>query len=102
MRLTRLAMAGALALAAMLVPVRAPAPTASFAALDTAFGPAQVSAASPTPPPAGAADPRSAGEGPGLVGTPLIAIGAVLGIGVATVLVTFAYVQLTGGPRRPD
>jgi hypothetical protein len=57
-----------------------------------------VLAASPTPGPAG--DPRSAGEGPGLVGDPGFAILAVVAIGVVTVLATLAYVRLTGG-RRP-
>ncbi|MBA2700295.1 MAG: hypothetical protein H0U58_01165, partial [Chloroflexi bacterium] len=51
---------------------------------------------------AGAAggDPRSSGQGPGLVGEPLLAIGLVLAIGAGTALATLAYVRLTGG-RRP-
>lgn len=65
------------------------------------FNPAIALAATPSPPP-GEGDPRSAGEGPGLVGTPLLAIGAVLGLGVLAVLATVAYVQLTGGPRKPS
>ena len=66
------------------------------------FGPGTVAAASPSPTPAGAGDPRSAGEGPGFVGTPLVAIGAVVGLGILAVLVTLAYVRLTGGRRRLD
>jgi hypothetical protein len=62
------------------------------------FGPALASAASPTAtPPAG--DPRSAGEGPGLVGAPLIALAGVLGIGLLSLIGTLAYVRLTGGSR---
>ena len=64
------------------------------------FQPTVAAAATPSPPP-GEGDPRSSGEGPGLVGTPLLAIGAVLGLGILAVLATVAYVQLTGGPRKP-
>jgi hypothetical protein len=56
-----------------------------------------VLAATPTPGPAG--DPRSAGEGPGLVGDPAFAVVAVLVIGLGTVLATLAYVRMTGGRR---
>jgi hypothetical protein len=49
-----------------------------------------------TPTPAGeAGDPRSAGQGPGLVGDPLFAILAVVVIGLTTVLVTTAWIRLT-------
>jgi hypothetical protein len=58
---------------------------------------ALVLAATPTPGPAG--DPRSAGEGPGLVGDPAFAVVAVLVIGLGTVLATLAYVRMTGGRR---
>jgi hypothetical protein len=52
-----------------------------------------------TPSPA-AGDPRSSGQGPGLVGDPAFALVGVLTIGLGTLLVTLAYVRLTGG-RRP-
>jgi hypothetical protein len=65
------------------------------------FLPAIAAAATPSPAPPGEGDPRSAGEGPGLVGAPLLAIGAVVGLGIVAVLATVAYVQLTGGPRKP-
>jgi hypothetical protein len=53
-------------------------------------------AASPSPTPAPAAgDPRSAGQGPGLVGDPLLAIGLVLLVAVASLVLTLAYVRLT-------
>lgn len=49
-----------------------------------------------TPTPAGeAGDPRSAGQGPGLVGDPLFAILAVVVIGLTAVLVTTAWIRLT-------
>jgi hypothetical protein len=47
------------------------------------------------PSPAAGGDPRSPGEGPGLVGDPLFAIAAVLAIGLGTLIVTIAYVRLT-------
>ena len=50
-------------------------------------------------PSAAAGDPRSSGQGPGLVGEPLIAVGLVLAIGLATMLATIGYVRLTGGRR---
>jgi hypothetical protein len=55
-------------------------------------------AASPAPS-AAAGDPRSSGQGPGLVGEPLIAVGLVLAIGLAATVATIGYVRLTGGRR---
>lgn len=62
-------------------------------------------AATPEPTAVPAGDPRSPGQGPGLVGDPAFAIGAVLAIAVVTVAVTGAWVRLTGrgtgdGERR--
>jgi hypothetical protein len=51
-------------------------------------------AASPTPAPE-AGDPRSSGQGPGLVGDPLFALAAVVTIGVLAVVATLVYVRLT-------
>jgi hypothetical protein len=59
-------------------------------------------AASPTPSAAAGGDPRSSGQGPGLVGDPLLAILVVVAIGVASLLVTLAYVRATGGSRGTD
>ena len=56
-------------------------------------------AASPTPDPIGG-DPRSSGQGPGLVGDPLFAVLAVIVIGVVSLVATLAYVRLTA--RRSD
>jgi hypothetical protein len=49
----------------------------------------------PTSAPAG--DPRSSGQGPGLVGDPLTAILVVVAIAVLSVGATLAYVRLTAG-----
>jgi hypothetical protein len=53
-----------------------------------------VLAASPSPEPA-VGDPRSSGQGPGLVGDPGFAVLAVVAIGVGTVAATLVYVRLT-------
>ncbi len=52
-----------------------------------------------TPSPAAGGDPRSSGQGPGLVGDPAFAILAVVLIGAGAVLATLAYVRMTGGRR---
>ncbi len=57
---------------------------------------ATVRAASPDPSGVPGGDPRSSGQGPGLVGEPLVAIGLVVAIGLGAALVTAAYVRLTG------
>jgi hypothetical protein len=51
-------------------------------------------AASPSPDPIGG-DPRSSGQGPGLVGDPLFALLAVVAIGLGSVVATLVYVRLT-------
>lgn len=55
-------------------------------------------AATPSPSLAPGGDPRSSGQGPGLVGNPALALLVVAAIGVGAVLVTLAYVRLTA-PR---
>ena len=47
-------------------------------------------------------DTRSAGEGPGLVGSPLLAIGLVVLIAVVAIAATLVYVRLTAGPGGDD
>jgi hypothetical protein len=65
-------------------------------------------AASPEPSIAEAGDPRSNGQGPGLVGTPGLAILGVAAIAIVAVVVTTLYVRLTaprpepGGDPGPD
>jgi hypothetical protein len=56
-------------------------------------------AASPSPSAAVGGDPRSSGQGPGLVGDPLSAIALMLVIGVGAAVLTTLYVRLTGGRR---
>ena len=83
-------MLGALALALLLAPAVGPM-----------GGPGPAAAASPdaTEGPGGGGDPRSVGEGPGLVGDPLFALALVIGIGLAAAGLTMLYVRATGGPR---
>lgn len=54
-----------------------------------------VVAAEPAASPGSGGDPRSPGQGPGLVGDPLFAIGAVLVVAITSVVLTLAYVRLT-------
>jgi hypothetical protein len=56
-------------------------------------------AASPSPGIVGG-DPRSSGQGPGLVGDPAFALVAVLAIGGASVLGTLLYLRLTADRRH--
>jgi hypothetical protein len=58
-----------------------------------------VLAASPDASPGTGGDPRSSGQGPGLVGDPLTAVLLVLAIGVGAAVATAVYVRLTGGRR---
>jgi len=57
-------------------------------------------AASPSPTAGVGGDPRSSGQGPGLVGDPVLAVVLVAAIGLAAVGLTLAYVRLTA--RRED
>ena len=52
-------------------------------------------AASPGPSPGGGGDTRSAGEGPGLVGSPLLAVAIVLLIALVAIVATLLYVRVT-------
>lgn len=56
-------------------------------------------AASPSPSAGIGGDPRSSGQGPGLVGEPLVAIALVVGLGLLTMALTLGYIRLTGGRR---
>jgi hypothetical protein len=59
-------------------------------------------AASPEPSVAEGGDPRSNGQGPGLVGTPGLAILGVAAIAILAVLVTMVYVRLTASRQDAD
>ena len=67
------------------------------AALLIVLLPGAVLAADPSPTAAAAGDPRSAGEGPGLVGDPPWAIGIVVAIAVLSLVATLVYVRATAG-----
>ena len=54
-------------------------------------------AASPTPSSPAVGDPRSSGQGPGLVGDPLLAIAVVVAIALLSLVVTLVYVRATAG-----
>ncbi len=54
-----------------------------------------VMAASPSPSAGIGGDPRSSGQGPGLVGDPAFALLAVVAIGVGALVLTLVYVRLT-------
>lgn len=59
-------------------------------------------AGSPSPSAAAGGDPRSSGQGPGLVGDPVAAIVLVAILALASLVATLLYVRLTGGPRDPN
>jgi hypothetical protein len=65
------------------------------------LGSAAALAGSPSPTAAAGGDPRSSGQGPGLVGDPVAAIVLVAAIALASLVATMLYVRLTGGPRDP-
>ncbi|MEA2538300.1 MAG: hypothetical protein QOF11_2534 [Chloroflexota bacterium] len=69
-------------------------------ALVAAILPGPVLGDSPSPTPGTGGDTRSVGEGPGLVGSPLLAIGIVLAIAALSVVASLIYVRATAG-RRP-
>ena len=58
-----------------------------------------VLAASPSPTAGSGGDPRSSGQGPGLVGDPLLAILLVAVIGLVALGATLLYVRMTERPR---
>jgi hypothetical protein len=52
-------------------------------------------AAEPAATPGTGGDPRSPGQGPGLVGDPLFAIGAVVLVALTSIVLTLGYVRMT-------
>jgi hypothetical protein len=72
---------------------------AGLGAVMTAVVPVAL-AASPSPAPGG--DPRSSGEGPGLVGEPGLALLVVAGIALLAIIVTRLYVRLTDPGPDPQ
>ena len=53
-------------------------------------------AAEPGATPGTGGDPRSPGQGPGLVGDPLLAIGVVVLVALVSIGLTLGYVRMTG------
>ncbi len=80
------------------LPETAPALFVAALLVAAVFSPATALAASPTPDVVG--DPRSSGQGPGLVGDPLAAIMIVVLIALVALGATLVYVRVTGGPGR--
>ena len=73
-------------------------------AIVATVAPAVSLGASPDLTPAGGGDTRSAGEGPGLVGAPLVALAMVALIALIAIVATLVYVRLTsdgGGDEAP-
>ena len=58
--------------------------------------------ATPDPTALTGSDTRSSGQGPGIVGAPLVAIFGVLGIAVGAVILTLIFIRATGGRRTSD
>lgn len=87
-------MSGVRPVVAAAAAVSASAVVASAVVAWLATAPA-IMAASPSPDVGG--DPRSSGQGPGLVGDPLFAVLAVVVIGLGTVVATLVYLRLTRG-----
>jgi hypothetical protein len=56
-------------------------------------------AAEPSASPGTGGDPRSSGQGPGLVGEPGLAIAVAVAVGLVALGGTLLYVRATGGPR---
>jgi uncharacterized iron-regulated membrane protein len=63
--------------------------------------PAALAATAEPTPGAGNGDPRSNGQGPGLVGTPGLAILGVLAIAIAAIVATTIWVRWTAPRDRP-
>lgn len=77
-----------------------PIATAALAGLASLCRVAVAVAAEPAASPGTGGDPRSPGQGPGLVGDPLFAIGAVALVALLSIALTLGYVRLTDARRR--
>ena len=63
--------------------------------LAASIGPALADSPSPTPGPDTGGDTRTSGQGPGLVGSPLYAIGGVLVVALISIGITLVYLRAT-------
>ena len=101
-RLAAALLAGGLALGALGLAWAGAASVGVVAAIEPASpAPRAAPLATGQPVPSGlSGDTRSSGEGPGLVGAPVLAIGGVVAIALIALGATLLYVRVTGGPRR--
>ena len=65
--------------------------------LAASIGPALADSPSPSPGTYGGGDTRTAGQGPGLEGSPLYAIGGVLVVALVSIGITLIYLRTTSG-----
>jgi hypothetical protein len=63
--------------------------------LAASMGPALADSPSPSPGPDTGGDTRTSGQGPGLVGSPLYAIGGVLVVALISIGITLVYLRAT-------
>ena len=66
--------------------------------LAASIGPALADSPSPSPGAYGGGDTRTAGQGPGLEGSPLYAIGGVAVVALVSIGITLIYLRTTSGP----
>ncbi len=69
--------------------------------LAASIGPILADSPSPTPGPYGGGDTRTAGQGPGLVGSPLYALGGVLAIALISIGISLVYLRLSPATSEP-
>jgi len=72
----------------------------AFVLASSFIGPSAANAASPGPTSDVGGDTRSAGEGPGLVGQPILAVGGVIALGCLAAGLTVLYVRATDRTPR--
>lgn len=69
--------------------------------LGASIGPALAASPAPSAGSDYGGDTRTSGQGPGLVGSPLYALGGVLVVALISIGITLVYVRATSGPERP-
>ena len=70
--------------------------------LGVSIGPALAASPAPSAGSDYGGDTRTSGQGPGLVGSPLYALGGVLVVALISIGITLVYVRATSGPERPS
>jgi hypothetical protein len=69
--------------------------------LALSLGPALAASPAPSAGSDYGGDTRTSGQGPGLVGSPLYALGGVLAVALISIGITLIYVRATNDPERP-